>query len=243
LRTAGLLNIPSQQSSSAQSTSSAQASERKQADMSALDQPTIETVDAVFGDEGTFVKKAPALYRFPVKKTITLSVEMTTPDGKPTCRLYKLEKDGTSLEYYLGWSRAAKCSMRVTLTPGDYQLDLRPTTAGGTYTMKTKEVTGDSNDGFSQAKLLDATPKLSILEIDDTADWYRFSLSAKKTMTIELTNSDRLSCFVYPLGDVDLYGFTQPECNKVFEYPAGSYVVAVTRGDSKEEQDFSIRMK
>lgn len=248
LKTAGMMpQVSAQTSSAPKAASSAPAaatSSRPQWDTSALDHPVILDVEAVFADDGVFQKKISKAYHFTVKKTTTIRADVSTTKGSVTCRLYKLEQDGTSVQYYLGWDHeTGKCWMRVTLAPGEWQMEIAPTLAGADYKVRTASATGDGNDGFAAAKLLDAKVSTSFLETDDSADWYTFTVAAKKTMTIELTNAERLACIVYAMADVDLYGFEQPECNAAFDFPPGTYVVGVTRGDSELRQDFAIRLK
>ena len=64
---------------------------------------------------------------------------------------------------------------------------------------------------------------------DDLHDWYSFVVSSEENMTVEITNASELDCIVYAMSDVDLFGFTGPECNQSYSYPPGTYYVSVSR--------------
>lgn len=202
---------------------------------------TIKTVDFPFSDDGTFSGKTSMVYRFPLKSRVTAEFLSSVLSGKLTCRLFKLKDDGTSEEYYLGDQQETKCVLRVTLEPGSYQLDLKPTESNAAFTVTSKTVTGDGNDGFAEAKVLQpGKPKSGNMPVEDMSDWYSFTLAAKGTHTIHLTNIGYFRCIVYPTGGIDLFGFVGPECNIPYDYPAGKYVIGVIRENTTDERDYSI---
>ena len=209
--------------------------------------PSATDVDFPFGDSGTFKNKEAKVYRFPLKKSVTALFEVSAAAGNdaPICRLYKLNENGFSLEYYSGYKIGKTCTIKVTLSPGNYQMEVTPRTANEAFTLFSKETTGDGNDGFSQAKLIKSgTPQSTQLAVDDGADWYRFSLEAGKNMTVELTNSTQVKCIIFPMEDVDLFGFNGPACNEQYLFPKGTYYVGILREDGNDnEAAYSVRLK
>lgn len=194
--------------------------------------PVIKQVDFPFGDDGTFAGKQPILYRFELKSRVLadINVRLATSGGGVSCTLFKLKEDGLSAEYYLGLRVGKDCWMRVALGAGSYQLDLYPSVPDGPFALMAKATTGDGNDGFSEAKGLLAA-RSGTLEVDDYADWYTFTLQKETTMTVQLSAPPQVDALIYPMDDVDLYGFSGPVANASYAFPPGTYVVAVRRGD------------
>ena len=229
------------------SSSAVQASSgRRSADFSALDQPTSANMNFPFTHTGMFRKKAPALYRFSMSSSMVVEVRTTNTntEGTITCRLYKLKNDGISEEYYLGYALDNTCTIRVSLGEGNYQLDVQSAQENSAYTVSVSPGSGDGNDGFSDADAIALGKSLDgIMEVGDLSDWYTYSVKGQTTLTVRLTNADRFDCLIYPLGDVDLYGFSGPVCNEAYLYPTGTYIVGVMRGDSKKQQEYAISVK
>ncbi|MCK5021545.1 MAG: hypothetical protein KAS32_31345, partial [Candidatus Peribacteraceae bacterium] len=48
-------------------------------------------------------------------------------------------------------------------------------------------------------------------------------------MTLESTNPLEVGCSIFPMSNVDLFGFSGPECNQSYSYPPGTYYVSVGR--------------
>lgn len=195
--------------------------------------PLIKDVHLPLQEGGAFSGKQAVLYRFtlPVDRVLRLQVNLSAGQpGKVTCRLYRLEDQGFSMEYYLGLEEQGKCVMRVALDPGSYQWEVRPTEQGTLYSAEITDVAGDGNDGFRQAKTLGkATPRVGVLEVGDTADWYQFSVPSEGHMTVQVSGDGGASCLIYPMSNVDLFGFSGPQCNESYLYPTGTYYVGVTR--------------
>lgn len=227
------------QTSSASSTDNAQASSVS----------TVTIRDFPFSDNGTFQKKSPVSYKFTLSQTTVASITATVADnntqGDVTCRLFKLD-GGTSfsLEYYLGYQGPDVCNMRVALAPGSYQLDVAPTVAGLSYTVFTKATTGDNNDGFSQAQLIQMNKAYTgLMNASDYGDFYKFSLSQQQTMTINLSNADHVKCVIYPMEDVDIFGFSGPNCNQSYQFPSGTYYIGIMQKDGNwDKPSYTIQL-
>lgn len=211
-------------------------------------QPVTTQVTFPFGDNGTFTSKATRSYVFTLTQRTTLSAQVTvannnTPDDV-TCRLYKLDAvNSFSLEYYLGYQSADSCILRVTLLPGSYQMDVTPRVTNAPFTLLTKTVASDGNDGFAEAKSLTmGTPASALLDTNDFGDYYTFKLSADTNMTIQVSNAAGMRCVIYPMEDVDIYGFAEPDCNQLYDFPQGTYYVGILQKDDRAtKQSYSIQ--
>lgn len=188
-------------------------------------------------DEGVFAGKQAILYRFTLAENHVLRLQMSLAPGQPgkvTCRLYRLEEQGFSMEYYLGFEEQGSCMMRVALAAGSYQWEVRPSERDTAYSAEIVDATGDGNDGFREAKILGkAVPRVGVLEAGDTADWYKFIVQSEGDTMLQLSSAEGLNCLVYPMGDVDLYGFSGPQCNETYRYPLGTYYVGIGRESGK----------
>lgn len=196
--------------------------------------PLVKQVDFPFSDEGPFVGKQAIAYRFALKAPLLadVSIRLGAKSAKVTCRLFKLTEQGLSAEYYLGLQVHETCWIRAALGAGSYQLDVQPNAADANFVLATKVVTGDGNDGLRDAKTLTiGTPRAGTLEIDDFSDWYTFRLTKETTMTVRLSANPEVRVLIYPMEDVDLYGFSGPQANESYAYPPGTYNIAVLRGD------------
>ncbi len=211
---------------------------------------TITAVDFPFGDNGMFTKKLTHSYRFTLKAKTTVSlianlIAQNTQDDV-TCRLFKIEAgDSFSLEYYLGNQGIDTCAVLATLAPGSYQFDIAPRIANANYTVTSKVVKGDGNDGFVEAKpLILNNPASAFIDVNDLGDYYSFTLKEQTSLMIELTNAENLKCIIYPMGDVDIYGFAQPNCSTQYDFPAGTYYVGVLQRDGRTaKQSYSVRYR
>ena len=187
-------------------------------------------------------------YTFSLSRSKDVSIITTLQSGqagKISCRLYRLKEDGFSTEYYLGYQEGRRCYIRVALNRGDYQLDVQPTSRDTTYSVLSEEFSGDGNDGFKEAALFAiGLNKTSILDPEDIADYYRFVVTSEKNLTFDVANSVELSCIIYAMEDVDLYGFSGPTCNHSYKYPEGTYYVAVGRKKPKSSrQTYTIQLR
>lgn len=214
-------------------------------------QATLKNVVFPFTEEGRFTNKLSRSYVFVLTQKTTVSLQATVPgtvtEDSISCRLYKLgsEADSFSLEYYLGYQDKGTCIVRASLSSGSYQLDIAPLMPNLGFSVTSKTVTGDGNDGFTEAKtlLLDA-PSSTQLDTTDMSDFFTFKLKEETSLMIELTNADKLRCIVYAMEDVDIYGFASPECNTQYAFPAGTYYIGVLQKDGRaSKQNYSIRYK
>jgi hypothetical protein len=232
-------------SSSAASVAQASARSTMTAQSAASEGIRSLDVDYPFADDGKFNGKTSKVYKFNLQKPVTTVIAVSvSAEATVQCRLYKLEKTTSfALEYYVGHIVDNSCSMRVSLGNGDYQMEVTPKDASVPYELTTKIVTGDGNDGFREASMLvKGTPKTGYLEEDDYAEWYTFKLTKTEKLTVEVTGKENTRCYVYAMGDVDLYGFSGPVCGEQYEYPAGTYYVGVMRLDGRvSKQSFTIR--
>lgn len=240
------LTIKSEKNSSASSTVSTtrSTSSIRNTQQSSSAGPVLMAVDFPFSDDGMFQEKISKVYTFSLKQKTTGTITIDVDQGATVqCRLYKLDKETSfALEYYVGQVVNNKCWMRVTLSSGNYQLEVLPSVKDAHYTLSTKIVTGDGNDGFVEAQnILKGSPKTGYLESEDFGEFYTFTLTAPKTLTVSVSNDDETDCLVYPMADVDLFGFSGPLCDASYEYPAGTYVVGVTRRAERDKKiSFSV---
>lgn len=221
-----------------------------QATASAAVELDLKNVGFPFSDAGTFDERRPAVYRFPLNGKTMANVKVLVEDDaggeRVSCRLYRLGDEGFSEEYYLGFQNDRECSMRVALGAGSYQLEIQPKSAGVRYELDVSTTSGDGNDGFSEAKLLQMNlPRSGFIEVGDFADWYYFSVKQETNMKIEMTYTGKLTCMIYPMDDVDIYGFVGPSCNDAYDFPPGTYYLGVIRadGDNGEKHTYTVRMK
>ncbi|MBI5155697.1 S-layer homology domain-containing protein [Candidatus Peregrinibacteria bacterium] len=245
------VHLVKQSSSEAQSSPASTAAVASAASSSATSvyvyEPVIKEVDFPFSDSGNFDGKRNITYRFALKAAtvVDASVSLGDKSGSVTCRIFKLSDQGLSAEYYLGFQYKGACSMRVALSAGSYQMDVQPSIPGSAFNVFTKSVTSDGNDGFREAKvLIKGIPRSGIMTIDNYADWYTFTVAAQTLMTLELSMSARMDAIIYPMENVDLFGFTGPEINQSYNYPPGTYYVGVRRGDPEfGKETYSILLK
>jgi hypothetical protein len=220
----------------ASSSSVTSVTSRSRTSQSSSEGQTATQVDFPFNDDGKFASKSPKLYDFSFTTNHTIDIDVTfDTEGSVQCRLFKLIEDGISYEYYLGHISGDTCHLRVALGAGAYQLEVIPDRANVSYTVVTNNVSGDGNDGFVEASLLLLNKSRgSQLAVADVADWYKFTVTEKTTLTLT-TYGDGVTCLIYPLADVDIFGFAGPKCGEAYEYPKGSYIVGVTRAINQDK--------
>ncbi|HAI98823.1 TPA: hypothetical protein DCL30_04810 [Candidatus Peribacteria bacterium] len=226
-------------SSSAEQTSSAAASSAVAASYEA---------DFPFSMNGKFSGKKSSSYTFSLAKNTVMLIEAGLQSGQAgtvSCRLYLLGDEGFSDQYFLGFQEGSQCFLKVAIGPGDYQLQLQPTVADVTYTVAAADATGDGNDGFIQSvKIKRGDTRTEMLSEGDFQDFYSFTVDTPRSMTVVLSNAGQLSCLVYAMGNVDLFGFTGPTCNQSYTYPTGTYTVSVARKASRTaKQTYTIQVK
>ena len=201
-------------------------------------------------ESGKFNGKKSFSYHFDITSTITVRTQASLQSGQRgeiRCTLYLIDDDGFSEEYYIGVQEGQSCYLLTTLTPGSYQLQLQPTSDDTTYTVVADGSNGDGNDGFSEALNLNpGVAKTYMLDVNNFQNWYMFRNESEneKRMKVELSNIANLSCIVYAMEDVDLYGFSGPECNQYYMYPPGTYYIAVGRKAPKtSKQTYTIMLR
>ena len=208
---------------------------------------SLTTFDEVFpfSKSAVFASRVSHTYRFTITGPVVADIEAELQvTGETTCRLYRLGEDGFSMEYYLGYQEGSRCFILVALDPGSYQLQLQGSAMNASYTIAVREGRGDGNDGFREAKILSSIPRTETLISNDYADWYFFKNLSERKALVELSTENGLGCLIYPMEDVDLYGFIGPECNKDYTYPPGTYYIGVNRvAPRAAKQTYTIRLK
>jgi len=207
----------------------------------------MRNVNFPFTTSDKFNKKRVKSYTFSLSKStvakITASLQ-SGQTGKIMCRLYRMKDDGISMEYYLGYQEGKKCYLKTALDAGDYQVDLQPTSSDVTFTVASEVAKSDGNDGFREATLLSTgLTKTEMLQEHDFLDFYRFTVPSEKKMKLTISNSAELSCLIYAMEDVDLYGFSGLTCGYSYIYPSGTYYVAVGREKPRTvSQTYTIQL-
>ncbi|MDD4286802.1 MAG: S-layer homology domain-containing protein [Candidatus Peribacteraceae bacterium] len=187
-----------------------------------------------FESAGKFTLRKSVTYRFTLDNAAVVSTVAKLQSGQPgniSCRLYLMAESGFSFEYFMGFQEGSTCTLKTTLKPGSYQLQLQPTSADTTFSVKAETLpTGDGSDGFGEAQTLPMNlARTGTLAPGDYQDWFKFTVSAAQTLQVSVTDSTQLTCLIYPMEDVDLYGFSGPACGQRYEYQPGTYVIAVGR--------------
>lgn len=197
-----------------------------------------------FTNDGRLDRGETTSYTFSLssRKTVFFEFEATRNDENVTCTLYRIANNGFSLEYYPGWERARGCQVFAALDRGEYQIDVR---GDGYFTGEGFEKNGDNNDGFVEApRLTLGGTRSNDLLAGDIADFYYFTIPDEQTRTLTLSNESNFSCLIYPMADVDLYGFSGPICNESYTYPPGTYYVGVyRRAGIASQQSYTLRMQ
>lgn len=215
-----------------------------------------KNVAVPFSDKGTFDGKTPFSYVFRVTDVTTIEVLGTITDwtmGSMTCRLYLLGRSGFSQEYYLGFEDGKNCTIRAALSPGNWRLELTPNKLAAPFIVNVKQITGDANDGFSQAKVLPlGQVRTEELGENDLEDWFTFIIpgdaktveNGGREMTVSIASTLRPGCIIYPLANVDIYGFRSPDCEHKYLYPPGTYMVGIRHAQPVTiRQSYSIQIK
>lgn len=236
----------SSSSSSVSESSASSAMTRSSAPKSSASSIAVRETSFPLADQGTLPAKGPAIYRFTITSSFAGEIVLTAPGAQQTaqCTLYKLDEEGLPLEVYPGGVSEGRCFLRVALHAGSYQLELRG--ASQPFTLTSRAVTGDGNDGNAQAKTLQRnSTRVGMLEVDDHADYFTFGVATQESLLVEMSNSEQTRCTVVPLDDVDLYGFSSPECATAYAYPPGTYVVVIDRkpGTAWAQVNYGVVLK
>ncbi|MDO8468206.1 MAG: S-layer homology domain-containing protein [Candidatus Peribacter sp.] len=221
-------------SSAASARSSSAATVRTSSSSSSSSDASSYDVPFPFESAGKFTMKKSVTYRFTLDHAAVVSTVAKLQSGQPggiSCRLYLMAESGFSFEYFMGFQEGSTCTLKTALKPGSYQLQLAPTSADTTFSVKAETTTtGDGNDGFGEVQTLPTNlARTGTLAPGDYQDWFKFTVSAMQTLTLSVTDSTQLTCLIYPMEDVDLYGFSGPACGQRYEYQPGTYVIAVGR--------------
>lgn len=233
-------DVASQQSSSSSITSSSSVSSRSQervSSASATFNPT--ALDIQWEQSGTFTASKPVTYSFTVDSSVGIKAivtQNTNAQIAPRCTLYKFEPNGFSYEFYYGHTETRSCSVVAELQPGTYQFQMIPGIPDVTYSAAISPAETDGNDNFAQALNLKFTPITQTIEINNTHDWYAFTLEYPANQIVTLTNEAQAQCDIYGLEDVDFDGPNRPVCNQSMLYPAGSYIVGIRRKNTSVNQ-------
>ncbi len=219
-------------------------------------QANTKNVTVPFSDKNTFDGKTPFSYEFSVTSAMVVDIQTAITEwnnGSLTCRLYHLGRSGFSQEYYLGFQDGKNCIIRAALSPGNWRLQLEPEKLAPMYSVSVKTTTGDGNDGFSQAATLPlGKARSDSLDTGDLEDWFTFTVPKNPTvaedvgrqMVLEVSSADPVGCLIYPLDDVDQYGFKGPECGFRYTYPPGTYMASVRHGvPLSVRESYSIQIK
>ncbi|MFH0851774.1 MAG: S-layer homology domain-containing protein [Candidatus Peregrinibacteria bacterium] len=187
-----------------------------------------------FESAGKFNQRKSLTYIFALDHAAVVSTVVTLQQGQQgaiSCRLYLMAESGFSFEYYIGFQEGDSCMLKTALRPGNYRLQLQPTFANTTFNVKSTETTtGDGSDGFAQAQSLPMNlARTGTLAPGDLEDWYTFTIAGTQSLQVTVSDSTQLSCLIYPMEDVDLFGFSGPACNQHYEFQPGTYVIAVGR--------------
>jgi len=206
---------------------------------------TEAAVSFPFSVSGKFTQKKSFSYRFTLANPVMALTEVKLQAGQPgqvSCRLYLMQDDGFSYEYYLGFQQGSSCTLKTALSAGNYQLQIQPTSADTTFTVSAKTTTGDGNDGFREAQtLLRTVARTGTFVSGDYQDWFTFTVDKETEMEVTASDSTQLTCVVYPLEGVELAGFVGPECNQHYLYSRGTYVVGVGRKfPSDAQQTYTV---
>jgi hypothetical protein len=205
-----------------------------------------------FYDEDQFIEKNPAAYVFTLGAKTDVEIRVTVSGfytSDVSCRLYRLDNDGFSNEYYLGYQEAGVCTVHATVGSGRYQLQLQPTVKGVPYAVTAKTYVSDGNDGFVDAVPLKINmPKTEILGPSDLIDWYSFSFTAQTNATLEISAGEPITCIIYTPASVDQFGFSGPECNKSYLFGVNDidtpYLVGIGRkqGDMFHKIPYTVNL-
>lgn len=202
-------------------------------------QESTRNVAVPFTDQRTFSGTETFSYKFSTTSTITVDIATNITDaayGNITCRLYQLNASGFSQWYHLGFQENQRCVIRAALSPGNWRLELTPEKSAAPFSVSVQRVSGDGNDGFSQAVPIKINQVITAdMGIGDLEDWYKFSVPKDadtmafggQKLLVRVTSTDPITCIIYPQDDVDQFGFVGPECGLAYLYPGGTYMVGV----------------
>jgi len=187
-----------------------------------------------FESAGKFSERKSLTYAFALDHAAVVETVVSLQQGQQgavSCRLYLMAESGFSFEYFLGFQEGNDCTIKSALRPGSYRLQLQPTFANTTFSVKSNETkTGDGSDGFTEVQTLPMNlARTGTLAPSDIQDFYTFTINGPQSLNVTVSDSTQITCLIYPMESVDLYGFSGPACNQHYEFQPGTYVVAVGR--------------
>lgn len=234
------LNKRSEEKASSSSSTAGLNSSGRSASSYSSESFSIKNVSFPFSDTDKFVAKKPVSYLFTLTSSRTVvSINVNVTGYYPsdvTCRLYLMNSEGFTSEYYLGVQSGDSCYINASLRAGNYQLQVQPTVADVPYSVNASVGSTDGNDGFMDAvKLSRDLPKTASLEVSDLSDWYTFTVPTNQTAKVDVTSADSVSCVIYTPLTVDQFGFSGPQCGEAYEFVAGeTYVIGISRPSDSE---------
>lgn len=201
---------------------------------SSADVDIVENVAFPFTDAGKFAGKHTNSYIFEISKKTVVAVDVLTVGFYPsdvTCRLYLLNAEGFSDEYYLGVQTTNSCDLNVAVRPGKYQLQIQPVVANVAYSVGASVGVTDGNDGFVDALTIKRDlAKTAVLESGDLFDWYTFTAIGTAPAIVDVSAVEKLTCIIYTPPTVDQFGFSGPQCGTPYTFePGETYTVGVGR--------------
>ncbi len=240
----------SSSSSSAASESSSSASSAASS-LSTSSNGTDATATVPWSETSLFEGTDVRVYRFHLKEDGIVHTEASLtgmPKEKISCRLYRLEDEEISDEFYVGLEEGPSCYLHLNLEAGKYQIELSSTVKGAGYrVVVTDAVETDGNDGLHDAVFIPLQKmRMGVLAANDLEDWYAVTIPMEQELTFEMTTNGSTTCSVYPWIDVELNSFESPVCNKAFLYPEGTYYVRLLHGSpraTKETYTLTVRSK
>lgn len=235
---------------SSSSSSSVSSTSARNSSSSSSSADASKSVTFPFNDAGKFMAKKPVGYVFTLKEKVVVHVDVLIVgfySSDVTCRLYLLDKDGFSYEYYLGVQTAGSCVIHAAVKPGTYQLQIQPTAADVGYSVNASVGVSDGNDGFSDAiKLTSDNARAGVLEARDLYDWYTFTPTSTGESLVDVAGTEAVSCIIYTPSTVDQFGFSGPQCGVPYKFEAGvTYVFGVGRksGTLEKKVTYTVRWR
>ncbi len=211
----------------------------------------ISSISVPAAKTGQFSKRKTKSYSFSLsdaKTTISIQTSITGfYVATVTCRLYLLDSNGFSNEYYLGVQDGQSCTIKATVPRGNYQLQLQPSANDAYFALDIKSAESDGNDG-----LLEAVPlakngvKTGVLEAGDVYDVYSFTvaLAGRGQIQVTSTANPKLQTVIYLPADFDQYGFKGPEEGVWYDYQPGTYYILIAHtGQLAQKQTYTVNFK
>ncbi|MBI1812293.1 S-layer homology domain-containing protein [Candidatus Peregrinibacteria bacterium] len=240
------------QTSSSSSAASASAHSSSSSAKANPPKPDIHAVNFPFKESWQFSGPNSLSYKFRLASSTVASIQASLVNAvhaQLTCRLFHVQSDGFSPEYYLGYQENQSCFLLNALTAGDYQLDLRATVQNAAFMVSAAVGKGDGNDGISQASPIAlGQVRTADLGPNDLEDWYVFTVKDPTgngvPLTVQTVSASQVTCLIYPWTDVDIYGFAGPLCSQEYAFPGGTYYLRIGHGLVRgSRQTYTLQVK